>query len=299
MTWSSVIGEVCALAAALCWSVSLVLFKQSEQVSAQSMNLFKNVTAVVLLALTLVALGGRFDSARSGADWARLVVSGVLGIAIADTLVFMALRRLGAGLLAVVDCAYAPTIVCLSVLWPGERVGLQFALGAALVLAGVLAAALEKRPPGSISRRDIGVGVSLGLTGIIAMGVGVMLAKPVLAHSQLVEVTVVRLIAGVAAQLLWIGAIPQQRSALAVFRPTRTWRTLMPAALLSSYVSMLLWLGGFKWAPASRAAVLNQLTSAFTIVLARVFLGEALSTRRALGAAAAMGGALLVLLARA
>ena len=46
----------------------------------------------------------------------ELVVSGLLGIAIADTLVFMALRRLGAALLAIVDCIYAPTVILLSVM---------------------------------------------------------------------------------------------------------------------------------------------------------------------------------------
>ncbi len=290
------LGEICALAAALCWSVSLVLFKRTEQVSPQGLNLFKNVVAIALLALTLAVLGRGFDTTRPAGDWLRLVASGVLGIAIADTLVFMALRRLGAGLLAVVDCAYAPTIVCLSVFALHEQVGAQFAFGAALVLGGVLAAALERRGP---AQPKVLGGVLLGLTGIVAMGVGVILAKPVLARGDLVEVTIIRLVAGVAGQLVWMAAVPAERDALTVLRPSRSWRTLVPAAVLSSYLSMLLWLGGFKWAPASRAAVLNQLTTVFTIVLARVFLGEALPLRRALAAVAAIAGALMVLLSRA
>ena len=46
------------------------------------------------------------------------------------------------------------------------------------------------------------------------------------------------------------------------------------------------------------AAVLNQVSSVFTIILARVFLAEPVSRRRALGASAAIAGALLVLLLR-
>jgi drug/metabolite transporter (DMT)-like permease len=61
---------------------------------------------------------------------------------------------------------------------------------------------------------------------------------------------------------------------------------------------MLLWLGGFKWALASTASVLNQLSSVFTIVLARVFLAEPLSRRRAVGGAVAVAGALGVLWAK-
>ncbi len=302
----AMLGEACALTAALCWSVSLVLFQRSAAVSPLAMNLFKNVVATVLLGATLAALGHGFDSARPLGDWLRLVASGVLGIAIADTLIFMALRRLGAGLLAVVDCAYAPTIVCLSALFLGERIGVQLGVGAALVSAGVLAAAFDKtrgpatgRLPAVKTGGDVASGVALGITGIVAMGVGVVLAKKVLERSDLVEVTTIRMTAGVAAQLAWLALVPAQRGAFAVFRPSAAWRTLVPAAVLSSYVSMLLWLGGFKWAPASRAAVLNQLTTVFTIVLARMFLGDALTARRAVGAASAIAGALLVVLSRA
>jgi drug/metabolite transporter (DMT)-like permease len=81
-----------------------------------------------------------------------------------------------------------------------------------------------------------------------------------------------------------------------VLRPSPVWRTLLPASFLGSYVAMLFWLGGFKWTTASRAAVLNQMSTVFTIVFARVFLAEPLSRLRAAGAVVAMAGALCVIL---
>lgn len=282
----------------MCWSVSLILFKGTEGVSPQSMNLFKNVVALVLLALSMLALGVPIDTSRSGEDWSKLIVSGVLGIAVADTLTFMALRRLGAGLLAVVDTAYAPTMVFMSVLALGERLSIAFIVGGGLVLAGVLIAVLEASSRGGgdgLARRD---GVLLGVVGIVVMGLGVVLSKPLVERGNLFEVSAIRLAAGVVGQLLWLGIVPSQRSALSILKPGRSWRRLGPAAFLSAYLSMLLWLGGFKWTSASRASVLNQMTTVFTIVLARVLLGESLTARRAAGATAAACGALLVLMAR-
>lgn len=292
------LGEACALGAALCWSVSLILFKSSDEVSPMAMNLFKNLVAIALLAVTLTFLGHGLDVERSSSDWARLAVSGVLGIAVADTLIFIALQRLGAGLLAVVDTAYAPTMVSLSVLALGERPSGAFALGGLLVLSGVLLAIFEKpsgapRPPGELAS-----GIAIGLTGILVMGFGVMLAKPVVERGHLVEVSLVRLMAGAASQLVWVAVFPAQREALAVLKPGPAWRRLGPAAFLSAYLSMLLWLGGFKWTTASRASVLNQMTTVLTIVFARLFLGETLTARRAAGAAVAVAGALVVLLSR-
>jgi drug/metabolite transporter (DMT)-like permease len=315
------VGEACALGAALTWSVSVILFKRSEAVSPQGLNLFKNVAGALLLTGTLLAMGQSIDWQRPAEDWWRLIASGVLGIALADTLIFMALRRLGAAALAVVDCAYAPTLVLLSLLTLGERVGASFVLGGALVVVGVLLATSRLRAapvpsavvPGAVvpsaglpsaGLPSAGVpaedgrplGVLVGVSGIVAMAVGIVIAKPALERGALVEVTLVRLVAGVAGQLLWIAAVRSQRSALRALSPSRTWRTLLPASVLGSYLAMLFWIGGFKWAPASVAAVLNQLSTVFTIVLARVVLAEPLSKQRALGAALAVGGAVVVLL---
>ena len=287
------LGEACALAAALTWSLSVVLFKQSEKISPQGLNLFKNVVAVGLLLATMPIVGVAFDLSRPRDDWYALLISGVLGIAIADTLVFMALRRLGAGLLAVVDCVYAPVIVTLSVLALAEPVTAALIVGGIAVVGGVLLATSDKLRDED-QRQDLAAGVAFGIAGIVAMAIGVVVAKPVLERGHLVEVTTVRLIAGVAGQLIWIAFVPSQRDAFKAFVPDRAWRTLVPASVLSSYVAMLLWLGGFKWALASVASVLNQLSSVFTIVLARLILGEKITPRRAVGAAFAVVGALYI-----
>ena len=291
------LGEALALSAAFTWSVSVVLFKRSEAISPQGMNLFKNLLATLLLVATLPVIGVGLQLDRPSEDWWRLVISGVLGIAIADTLTFMALRRLGAGLLAVVDCAYAPVIVGLGVVWLGEPLGPRFGIGAALVVLGVLMAssdAIRRRRDLETDRRDLMAGIAIGVAGIVSMAVGVILAKPALERGHLVEVTLVRTVAGVAAQALWIGLVPGQRGALLALKPSTTWRTLIPASFLGSYVAMLFWLGGFKWALASTASVLNQMSSVSTIVLARIVLKEPITRRRAWGGVAAIVGAFLV-----
>jgi drug/metabolite transporter (DMT)-like permease len=292
------LGEICAVAAAFTWSVSVVLFKRSESVSPQAINLFKNVSASVLLLLTMPLMGLNIDWTRSGTEWAYLVASGVLGIAIADTLVFMALRKLGASLLAVVECIYAPVIVALGVLVLGESLSWAFLFGAILVMGGVSAATVQRAShvrKKIVVTPEVRLGIVYGIAGIAAMAAGVVLAKPVLENGHLVEVTLVRLLAGVLGQVVWMAVVPSQRSAMAVLKPGPVWRTLLPASVLGSYIAMLFWLGGFKWASVSTASVLNQLSSVFTIVLARMYLGEPVTRRRALGAAAAVAGAAIIL----
>ena len=65
------LGQACALTAALLWSTSIILFRRSEALSAQGINLFKNVSASLLLLLTLPLFDLGLDTSRSGLDWGR------------------------------------------------------------------------------------------------------------------------------------------------------------------------------------------------------------------------------------
>ena len=195
-----------------------------------------------------------------------------------------------------VETAYTPTIVGMSVVFLDERIGPVFLVGGGLVLGGVLLAQRREGGRSDAERKADLQGVLMGVVGIVAMAVGVILAKPALERGHLVEVTFVRLVAGVAGQLVWITLVPRERSALKALRPSPAWRTLVPASFLGAYVAMLLWLGGFKWASASVASVLNQMSTVFTIVLARVWLKEPVSRARAVGAALAVAGAVLIMI---
>ncbi|NUN15693.1 MAG: DMT family transporter [Myxococcales bacterium] len=293
------LGESLALASALTWALSVILFKSSEAASPTAINLFKNTAALSLLTITMLVTGTEFAQDRPWADWGALALSGILGIAIADNLYLSALRRLGAGLLAVVECAYAPVIVLFSVVFLAEEVGWAFAIGATLVVAGIYFASSSGKSVVVLVKhldpRQRRIGILSALLGIVLMGFGVVLAKPILNDAAVLEVTCVRLLAGWGAQLGWVLLNPRARPALGIILPSKVWRTLAPAAFLGSYLSMMLWLGGFKWTSVSTASVLNQMTVVFTLILARVFLGETLSHRRTVGAALALTGALVVL----
>ena len=294
------LGEALSLGCAAAWGVSVILFKRSEEVSPQAMNLFKNGCAFVLLGVTLVATGGSIPTDRSPEDWVRIVVSGVLGLAVADTLFLEALRRLGAGMMAIIDCVYAPLVTLFSIVMLGEKLGPAFLVGAALVVGGLVAATTGGeglRQAAAVAKKHLG-GVLLGLGSIAIMAFAVVLAKPVLDRSSLVETTFTRMGAGAISLGLWVLVTRQDRGAIfRVFVPQPVWRRLVPAMFLGTYVSMLLWLGGVKYTSSSTASVLNQLSVVFTLVLARVWLKEPLSVRKMVGGGASLAGALVILLA--
>lgn len=290
-------GEVSALLAPLCWSIAVILYRKSGTVSPVSMNLFKNVVAIGLLTITGLALGLGLPVDRPWQDWLRLIVSGVVGLAIADTLLFEGLKRVGAARVAVIDTVYAPLMILLSWAFLGERPGVWFLFGAAAVVAGVALATLERSKEGAVGR-DHWVGSLYVLGAILGTASGVLLSKPVLERSDLVEVTWTRLVAGTVGLLLFVAVRSDWRSAGEAFRPAPVWRTLVPGAFVGTYLSLIFWLGGFKWADASVASVLNQIATVYILVLARVVLGETLRARQVAGGVLAAAGAGWIVLTR-
>ncbi len=285
------IGQALAIGCAVSWALSVVLFKRAASgVTAQGMNLYKNVVALALLGATLAFLGRGFDLGRDPWDWAALAVSGVVGIAVADSLYLAALRRMDAGLLAILECVYAPAVIGLSVWWLRETPSPLFLAGAALVIGGVaLALGAGRRSAAA----PLGA-VAQALLAVLCMAVAVTMAKPALNRGDLIEVTTVRLLAGTAALALFVGARRDRARHFAALRPGGAGRGLFAAAVVGTYVSMILWLGGLKYTDVHTAATLNQLTTVFTIGFARLGLGEPLTPLRLAGGAASLAGGLLV-----
>ena len=284
------LGEALSLGSALSWALAVVLFKRALAHSPAATNLFKNALAILLLGATALALGIPWPD-RSPEDWTRLAVSGICGIAIADTLFFASLSRVGAGFMGIIECAYAPFVVLFSVLLLGEGLSLAFGLGALAVVGGVLIAGSGELAT-TTSRKGLARGFLMGIGSVALMGFGIVLAKPALGTSHVVEASLTRLLFGTAALAAWIAVRPRAREVFSILSDRGAWRTLGPAAFVGTYVTMLLWIGGMKHAEASVSGVLCQLSTVFTLVLSALILKERLSRRHWVGAALAMVGAL-------
>lgn len=289
-------GEILSTAAALVWAVAVIFFKKTgENTPPAALNLFKSAVSVALILPTLLVAGTPFFPHQPLADWALLAGSAFLGISLADTIFFMALSKLGAGLVAIVDTLYSPSVIVLSFLFLGERLGAQALVGAALV-AGAIIVGAAGRPPAGRTRRDIVEGVALAAACMLLMAAGVVMMKPVLGRAPLLWACAVRLILGGAGLLPLLFSQQHRAEAARIFRPSRTWIYAVPGAVLGIYVAMVIWMAGIKYTLASAAAVLNQLSTIFIFVLAVLFLKEPMTKRRALAVVIAVIGAVLVAL---
>ncbi len=294
------VGRASALSAAMTWAVALVLFRKSgETVPPIGMNLFKNIIGTSLLVVTLIVMGESWATLGQYPveDIYLLVISGFLGLALADTFLFYSLNLVGVSLFAIVDCAYSPIVLLVSWVLISEALTPVHYVGGAMILGGLLVATRHPPPPDR-TRRQIVACMLLGVLSIALMAVGIVIAKPVLEADgfPLIWATTIRLVAGTVALAAITAASPQRRVIAATFRPGRVWRYSVPASVFGTYLAMVFWVAGFKYTRATIAAVLNQTSVIFAIILAAVFLKERITPRKAAAILMAVCGVVLVTL---
>lgn len=290
------LGEALAILSALAWSAGVIIYKRlGETIAPARLNLTKNLLALILLVPSVLLFGGP-PPQLDGADLAITLLSGLLGIAVADSLYLTALNQLGAARMGILGNFFSPFVIVLSFLFLGERLGPLQLLGFALVTGGVLVVSV-RRSAIAAERRALRRGLALGVGSILLMAVAIVLVKRVLEAQPLIWMVALRVAGGVGGLLLLFALRRQSPWPTPAERAQLRWPVLLFGAFVGQYLSMVLWLGGNKYTSASVAAILNETNSVFIVLLAALFLHEPLSRAKLLGVALTLSGVACMLLA--
>ncbi len=290
-------GEFLAVLCAAVWGVAVVCFKRSgEVVHPLALNLYKNVLAIALLVPTIWLAGDVWPSTEPRSSVYILLFSGALGIGISDTLFFLALNRLGAGLTAIVDCLYSPSVIALSIIWLGERLDWMQVIGALLIVSAVFIATFE-RTHEHLTPAQKRSGIIYGVLAMLFLAVGVVMAKPLLGGLPVLWVTEIRLIGGLIIILVTFALVPKRREIFRTLTTSHHRIYTFAGSFFGAYLSTVIWLGGMKYTQASVAAALNQTSNIFIFLMAALFLKERINLKRAIGITLGVGGAYLVMFA--
>lgn len=152
--WLPYLGKLSALAASIVWSFSITIYRaQGDGVPAQTLNLYKLFVAIVgFSALVIVMQFGPAEYApRFPASWQKscwLMLSGIIGLTLGDTLFFYAIKHLGAGLTSALQCLTPPLNAIIDWLYLNKQMtGIQI-IGLIIVVtavAGVVLAGARRR----------------------------------------------------------------------------------------------------------------------------------------------------------
>jgi len=292
---ADLLGKFLALLCALIWAGAVILFKMAgERIQPLALNLYKTLL-VFLLLLPLIFFGGIpfFPPEATASQLLVVFFSGLLGIAIADTLFFACLNRIGAALTAIVDCLYLPFVMLFSWIFLKEQPTLLQISGALLVILAIAITGWSKdnqRPATNLFS-----GITMGVLAMATMAISIIMMQPVLKNHSVFWVTEIRL-AGALSLLIPLGLlIRNRRQFFAPLFQRRSGFYALAGTISGNLISMLLWVAAFKFTSVNSAAILNQTNTIFVVIAATVLLKEKFTRRYLLATTLALCGVILVL----
>lgn len=286
------IGYAAALASGLAWAVGSILFRRiGERAAPSAMNLAKSVLGLLVLGVALPFAGLAPVAPEA---LLRLAGSGLLGIAVGDTLFFAALVRLEPRVTLVVATVGHVFTVLLAVLLLGERPSLQAAIGIPLVLAGVGAVLAADTAPGEAEVPQRAQGLVLGVLSALATSSGLLLAKTGVAEVPTLQAAWIRLAAGVVGVAAWTAARGTLRQDVEAIRTPGLLRELLLAVSVVMFGGFWLSLVSLKYADAAPVTALAATEPLFVLPLTWLWLGQPLRARAVLPAVIAVLGVALI-----
>ena len=286
------LGDTYALLAALCWSSGVILFELSGKVlDSLQINFLKNLVATICFILVLIITGNIFVS-YTVTEYSLLFISAIFGVALGDLFLLGSLRRLGSGLYAIVGTSYILFVFIIAFILYKENISITLFIGSSLIITGIIIR--SSYLPEKLHKKVLIQGVTYGLIAQALTAYSVLLVKPLMSTHPIVHIAMIRFSVGLVFNALYIIFV----RGLGTFRHTIikgfTTPTMISAAIMGTFFSVIFWFLGFKYTLAGRAAVYNQLSTIIITIMAIIIYKEKITLKTIIAVLFAFIGALIV-----
>lgn len=293
-------GEIAALGSALIWAGTSLLFTAAGKiVSPVATNAFKTVAATLLFAIVLLIRDGLpWDASLERGDVLLLAGSGLLGLSLGDSFLFLGYQILGTRRAMLVTSLH-PVVGALGA-WVllDETLGLRAVAGMALALGGVALVIADRM--GTLlpaDRARLRLGVLLCLLAAVGQAGGALLAKSALARADAFGATQVRVCAGALGLLVFSVLRGETGSWTAGLRQRAVLWRVSVASFFGPFLAIWFMLFALKNASTGVVLTLLAMSPIWLLPLGWIFQGDRPTGREMLGALVAVGG-IAVLLVR-
>jgi drug/metabolite transporter (DMT)-like permease len=295
--------DVLLLLMTLIWGTNYAIIKHAfTEMDPQAFNALRMVVAssvFVAMMLTVRRSGARsaVDASRPGVFYTphpmtrrellSLAVLGIVGQSLYQYLFIAGLARTSVANSAVIAAA-APVMIAIASGASGEeRIGRGHWLGAALSLLGIyIVVGPGVTIGGSSLKGDLLMVAAMCCWSAYTLG-----ARPLMTRHSPVAVTGISMAVGT---LFYVPAVAGHVAALQWHTVSpMTWVALVYSAVFSLSVSYTIWYAGVREIGSARTSVYSNLVPVFAMATAIVFIGEPVSLRKILGAAAVLTGVAL------
>ena len=285
-------GDLYALLTAVCWSIAVILFDlSSNKFNAMQINILKNSLGVIGFIITIFILNIPYPN-FSNKSLIILVISGIIGVGVADLLFLDSLNKIGSSFSAIVATVYAPSVFIIAYIFFGEIITLNVYIGTILILGGIIVSTYNS--PRLISSYHLLTGVFYGALAQILTALSVLSVKPIMVDNPILYVALIRFGMGLFIGLVFLILKSGPSEVIVTFKIGISNTFMLLGAFFGTYLSVILWLAGYKYTLSGKAAIYNQLSTVLISIMAVVFLKEKLTNKKKIGIVLSFFGAVFV-----
>ena len=294
------------LVAAVLWSVTVILLKSSSnQLSPFLINPIKNSIGLLLFLILFLYVGIPvwYDN-LSLLGYYKILLSGLLGMALGDTIFIYALSKIGANRVAIVD-SFSPFIIyfySVLLLSNQELVFIQF-VGLIITIIAIVILTYENDYK-DINYKTKRTGILWVFFAMGCTGYGIVLLKTVLNEINIIDieqklkfnlwVTAFRLLPGVVFSWFMFLFKKNKKNLLKPLTNRNILSKLLLASVIGPFFALGFWILGYAFIDKpSIASIISQTSVIFIVILSWIFLKEKLTPLRLISISFAFIGVLL------
>lgn len=289
-------GEAAALGAAVCWTVTAMVFESAgKKVGSLQVNLIRLVIAFFFLSIfSFYVNGAFFPSDIDSMSWIYLLLSGLVGFVIGDLLLFQALVVLGSRISMLMMTTAPVFTAVLGWMILGENLSIQAVAGMTVTIAGVVFVISGKRA--KESRLVTKTGILLAIGGAFGQAAGLILSKIGMKEYSAVSSTQIRVIAGMIGFSIIFTILKRWNLIFDALRHVPAMKRISTGAFFGPFMGVTFSLLAVQHTQAGIAATLMSITPVLIIAPSMIIFKEKITFREIAGAFIAFSGVAMMFL---
>ena len=287
-------GEMAALLTSLCWAFNSICFTLAgRRVGSATVNAARLFMALgILLVVHRIGYGAWFPWHAGARHLVPLAVSGLIGFALGDALLFEAFLLLGTRVAMLLMTLSPVFSVILARLFLAQSLGVLKLAAILATLAGIAWVVGEGPGDRAERPRHWGLGVLLGIGGALGQAVGLILSDLGMTGGfNALSANLIRVLAGTVAISLWFMVRGQFLDTVLRIKDQRATVLIFIGAVTGPVVGVGLSLYAITHTSMGVAATLMSLSPVLLLPIAIGVLKEHVSPRAWAGTALSIAGA--------
>ena len=295
------IGELAALGAAICWTVSAVLYKEALLNTKPIPANIMRCTCTSIVLIVCLAVIGKIGVLTSLPVYAAILtsVSGIIGLGFGDTLYMISLKLVGVARAVPITCTYPLFSILLAIFLQKEVVTLYVVLGAVAIVLGIwLLSREEKTDVNNLRKKDLVKGAASALATAVIWSVSIAMINMAVAlpeTSSLNYALAINTLRVLATAVFLLASAPITDRKFNFLKMQKgTLFALISGGIVALALGWFLLTISFLYIPESQAVPISSTSPLFAAIAGMIFLHEPVTAKIVAGSVIIVVGIFLI-----